>query len=79
MISIVLALLCRHALCHWDLPPLRRDPIKLVLGFTLLSYGINFVLFSASRMTCAAFRPSSQTKKLSPATSAASSTRCRKR
>jgi len=51
MISLVLALVVGMLFATGTYLLLRRDPIKLVLGLTLLSYGINFVLFSASRMT----------------------------
>lgn len=50
MINLVLALLVGMLFASGTYLLLRRDAIKLVLGLSLLSYGINFVLFGTSRL-----------------------------
>jgi multicomponent Na+:H+ antiporter subunit C len=51
MINLVLALLVGILLTTGTYLLLRRDAVKLVLGLTLLSYGVNFVLFSTGRLS----------------------------
>ena len=50
MINLVLALLVGVLLACGTYLLLRRDAVKLVLGLSLLSYGINFVLFASGRL-----------------------------
>lgn len=50
MINLVLALLVGVIFACGAYLLLRRDAVKLVLGLSLLSYGINFVLFGTSRL-----------------------------
>ena len=50
-ISLVLALLVGVLFATGTYLLLRRDPIKLILGLSLLTYAINFVLFGTSKLT----------------------------
>ncbi len=51
MINLVLALLVGILFMTGTYLLLRRDAVKLVLGLSLLSYGINFILFGTGRLT----------------------------
>lgn len=50
MINLVLAILVGILFAGGTYLLLRRDAVKLVLGLSLLSYGINFVLFGTGRL-----------------------------
>ena len=51
MINLILALLVGILFATGTYLLLRRDAVKLVLGLSLLSYGINFMLFGTGRLT----------------------------
>lgn len=50
MMNLVFALLVGVLFSCGTYLLLRRDVIKLILGLSLLSYGVNFVLFGTSRL-----------------------------
>jgi len=50
-ISLVLALLVGVLFTTGTYLLLRRDAIKLILGLSLLTYAINFILFGTSKLT----------------------------
>ncbi len=50
MIGLVVALLVGSLFATGAYLLLRRDPIRLILGLGLLSYGVNVLLFSSSTM-----------------------------
>ena len=50
MTGLLVALLVGSLFAAGTFLLLRRDPIRLILGLSLLSYGINVLLFSASTM-----------------------------
>ena len=50
MIGLTLAIMVGVFFATGTYLLLRRDAIKLVLGLSLLSYGINFLLFGAGRL-----------------------------